>query len=948
MASTYTAAGIELIAQGEQAGAWGDTTNTNWELVEEMVGGVVDVTLTGSTYSLQTTDATSSEGRHAVLNLTGSPGATCTITVTPNDMQKVYFVVNGTNQTATFTQGSGANVSVLAGNNAIIYCDGAGAGAAVVEITGVLQQSHVDLNTTAGDPSHKEGRIFYDNEYKALAVYNDESDITLQVGQEEYIRVYNDTGSTIANGTPVYITGASGETPTVAPADATTEAKAYCVGLATHSIENATNGYVTVRGLVSGFDTSGLTAGQPVHVAADGSLQTSAPTYPYFPTEIGTCIVSDGSAGYVYVSPEQHTFEQFRVSGNTHMDGNLTVDGDLTVNGTQSITSSANLAIDNSYIYMNSGDTIGDANTNFTGSGLDDAYFTGHYEGTTVDTYYVRIDSTGTPDTFEWSKDNFSTTEATGVAITGSDQALDNNISIFFNATTGHTLNDVWDGSAAPVNVDTGFFTNRNTGASGVGYTHAGIYFDVSSQKWQLVSAYDPEPTGTIDPGDGSFAAGTLIADTFEGNLTGDVTGDLTGNVTGDVTGNADTATTLETARTIGGVSFNGSANINLPGVNTTGNQNTTGSAATLTTARSIGLGGDVSGSASFDGSANITITATVADDSHNHVISNVDGLQTALDAKVSKSGDSMTGDLSFGDNDKAIFGLRAANYLYLQSDEGEQMVRCTKNDGVELFYNNDLKLDTTSTGIDVTGNITVSGTVDGVDIAALDSSLGALATLDSVTASQIDANAVGASELNVSGNGTTAQFLRSDGDGTFTWATPTDTNTTYSAGSGLDLSGTTFSIEPDLRDGITHIGLDSGDYIGFTNNSRIDFYVNGSNEFRMESDGDFHADGDVIAYSTTTASDERLKENIQVVENAVDKCKALRGVTFDWKRDGAASAGVIAQDVQEVLPEAVKQVTGMNGEDHLTVNYGALTSILIEAVKELSAKVKELEAKVG
>ena len=57
-----------------------------------------------------------------------------------------------------------------------------------------------------------------------------------------------------------------------------------------------------------------------------------------------------------------------------------------------------------------------------------------------------------------------------------------------------------------------------------------------------------------------------------------------------------------------------------------------------------------------------------------------------------------------------------------------------------------------------------------------------------------IASNVVGANELNVSGNGTTSQFLRSDGDGTFTWATPTDTNTTYSAGSGISLSGTTFS----------------------------------------------------------------------------------------------------------------------------------------------------------
>ena len=72
------------------------------------------------------------------------------------------------------------------------------------------------------------------------------------------------------------------------------------------------------------------------------------------------------------------------------------------------------------------------------------------------------------------------------------------------------------------------------------------------------------------------------------------------GTITAALSGNATTATTLQTARTIGGVSFNGSANINLPGVNTAGNQNTTGSAATLTTARTIN-------GTSFNGSANIT-----------------------------------------------------------------------------------------------------------------------------------------------------------------------------------------------------------------------------------------------------------------------------------------------------------------------------------------------------
>lgn len=80
---------------------------------------------------------------------------------------------------------------------------------------------------------------------------------------------------------------------------------------------------------------------------------------------------------------------------------------------------------------------------------------------------------------------------------------------------------------------------------------------------------------------------------------------------------------------------------------------------------------------------------------------------------------------------------------------------------------------------------------------------------------------------------------------------TVTNTNTTYSAGSGLDLTSTTFSVEADLRDGITHVGKDTNNYITFdSTNGRIDFYAGGNFVARMESDGDLHIKGDVIAFS--------------------------------------------------------------------------------------------------
>ena len=150
MASTYSNTGIELIADGEQSGTWGQTTNTNWQLIEELASGVVSIALTGTTYTLTTTDGATSNGRHAVVKFTGSPGGTCTVTVSPSDMQKVYFIVNSSDQTVTLTQGSGGNVSVSAGKTKVVYCDGAGGTAAVVDISGGFDSTTLaELGVTA-------------------------------------------------------------------------------------------------------------------------------------------------------------------------------------------------------------------------------------------------------------------------------------------------------------------------------------------------------------------------------------------------------------------------------------------------------------------------------------------------------------------------------------------------------------------------------------------------------------------------------------------------------------------------------------------------------------------------------------------------------------------------------------------------------------------------------
>lgn len=139
MASTYTGnSGIEKPGTGEQSGTWGTTTNTNFDIIDRVLGGVGSITLSGTTHTLTTTDGTLSDGMYKVLVFGGSPSGTNTVTISPNDQQKLYYAKNDSGQIVTLTQGSGGSVSINNGETRIVYADGAGAGAQVVDLTATL------------------------------------------------------------------------------------------------------------------------------------------------------------------------------------------------------------------------------------------------------------------------------------------------------------------------------------------------------------------------------------------------------------------------------------------------------------------------------------------------------------------------------------------------------------------------------------------------------------------------------------------------------------------------------------------------------------------------------------------------------------------------------------------------------------------------------------------
>lgn len=108
--------------------------------------------------------------------------------------------------------------------------------------------------------------------------------------------------------------------------------------------------------------------------------------------------------------------------------------------------------------------------------------------------------------------------------------------------------------------------------------------------------------------------------------------------------------------------------------------------------------------------------------------------------------------------------------------------------------------------------------------------------------------------------------------------------------------------------------------------------------------DGRIDASNDIVAFST---SDRRLKENITPITNALEKVRSLTGVEFDWREETKSvhgyeghDVGVIAQDVQAVLPEAVRT----NDSGYLSVRYEKMIALLVEANKELADRVEQLE----
>ena len=137
MASTFVNnLRLEEMNTGEQSGTWGTKTNTNLELIGEALGfGTEGITTNADTHTTTVADASTDPGRAMFIKYTGTLDSACTITIAPNTLSRVHIIENGTSgsQNIIISQGSGANVTIAPGTAKVVYLDGAGSGAAVVD-----------------------------------------------------------------------------------------------------------------------------------------------------------------------------------------------------------------------------------------------------------------------------------------------------------------------------------------------------------------------------------------------------------------------------------------------------------------------------------------------------------------------------------------------------------------------------------------------------------------------------------------------------------------------------------------------------------------------------------------------------------------------------------------------------------------------------------------------
>ena len=665
------------------------------------------------------------------------------------------------------------------------------------------------------------------------------------------------------------------------------------------------------------------------------------------------------------------------ISGNSTCSGNFTVGGDLTVNGSVTSVSTTNTTITDRLIELGNGTTgtpandagiiieRGDQNNAFIGWDESADKFT---VGTTTATGSSTGDLSITKGTLVANIEGAVTGDVTGNADTATVWETARTLTLAGDVTGSVSIN----GSA-----DITLTATVAANSVALGTDTTGNYVKKGATSGNGIS-------GSVDSEGGTFTVTSNATNANTGStiVWRDTNGNFSaGTITAGLTGNASTATTLETARTIGGVSFNGSANINLPGVNEAGNQNTTGNAATATKIVSI-INSDIVQlgatqtltnktltSPTFTGTLNVSGNIIIQDDiSCNDICANkiyYSNKFSSFNALPSPSTyHGMFAHVHEGvgaENGKAYYshsggwveladkysltksftaGDISVNNIFLPANTATTKIKITETGDIDISGNmfaqgqisttSEANATSTSTGsiiarggVGITGNLVVGGTLSGSNMVMGISSEG------------IGVGGTFGSPQYILPlfNDTSGNVLTCQDDGRCIWGPGGG-----GGGGGGGSSPWTIGSSPTriYYSDLVAIGAGAS---GFTGGGDIKLHVAG--------------DAAITKNITAYYSDERLKTFQGKIPNAIKKINQLNGYYFvenelakslGYNND-KVQVGVSAQEVEKVLPEIVTQAP--IDKKYKTVWYDKLTPLLIEGIKEQQQQIENQQQQI-
>ena len=307
-----------------------------------------------------------------------------------------------------------------------------------------------------------------------------------------------------------------------------------------------------------------------------------------------------------------------------------------------------------------------------------------------------------------------------------------------------------------------------------------------------------------------------------------------------------------------------------------------------------------------LDADADTSMTADT-DDQIDFRVGGVDVL-TLTDSNLSLKGTTPT--ITIGDggaeDTKIIFDGNAIDFYIGLRDTGDKFVMGT---GQTLGTNQIFEISSGDVGIGTKGTNPLSLGFTGTVLALSEESDVASLQIDGVTGTRIDLGTSGTRTLAIGSDVANFSELKRTHNSPMVFATNSTERMRILGGGNVGIGNTS----PSVALGVT---------------------------------GAIIASDNITAYGTP--SDIRLKENIVVIDNALDKVKQLKGITYDLKSDGNRLTGLIAQDLEKVLPEAVYETSAVDNanDKHLAIRYGNTVGLLVEAIKELEAKIESLENK--